>query len=36
MALNLQVENAVSTTAQPVKDQSGKASPLSLSTNNVG
>ena len=36
MALNLQVENAVSATAQPVKDQNGKTSPLTLSTDKVG
>jgi hypothetical protein len=36
MAVNLQVEQAVSPTAQPVKDQNGHASPLSLSTDKVG
>jgi len=36
MALNLQIDNAVSTTAQTVKDQNGKASPLTLSTDKVG
>ena len=36
MALNLQVENVVSTTAQTVKDQNGNASPLTLSTDKVG
>lgn len=36
MALNLQVENVVSTTAQSVKDQNGNASALTLSTDNVG
>lgn len=36
MAINLQVENAVSATAQPVKDQNGNTSPLTLSTDKVG
>ena len=36
MALNLQVENVVSTTAQTVKDQNGNNSSLSLSTDKVG
>jgi hypothetical protein len=36
MALNLQVENVVSTTAQTVKDQNGNTSPLILSTDKVG
>lgn len=36
MATNLQVENAVSETAQPVKDQIGKTTSLSLSTDKVG
>jgi hypothetical protein len=33
---SLQVEQALSATAQPVKDQNGNTSPLTLSTNNVG
>jgi hypothetical protein len=36
MALNLQVENAVSAIAQPVKDQNGNTSSLTLSTDKVG
>jgi hypothetical protein len=36
MALNLRVEHALSTTAQPVKDQRGHASSLTLSTDKVG
>lgn len=36
MAKNLQIDNSVGTTAQPVKDQDGKASPLTLSTDKVG
>jgi hypothetical protein len=36
MALNLQVENAISTTAQTVKDQNGNTSSLTLSTDKVG
>jgi hypothetical protein len=36
MALNLQVANAVTATAQPVTDQSGNATALALSTGNVG
>lgn len=36
MALNLQVENVVSTTAQSVKDQNGNTSSLTLSTEKVG
>jgi hypothetical protein len=36
MALNLQVENVVSTTAQPVKDRDGNTSSLSISTDKVG
>jgi hypothetical protein len=36
MAMNLQVENAVSSTAQSVKDQNGNTSPLTLSTDKVG
>jgi hypothetical protein len=36
MALNLQVEDVVSTTAQTVKDQNGNTGPLSLSTDKVG
>jgi hypothetical protein len=36
MARNLQVENAVSATAQPVKDQQGNTSSLTLSTDRVG
>jgi hypothetical protein len=36
MALNLQVENVVSATAQTVKDQNGNTSPLTLSTDKVG
>ena len=36
MATNLQVENAVSTTAQSVKDQNGKTTSLTLSTDKVG
>jgi hypothetical protein len=36
MALNLQVENVVSTTAQSVKDQNGNTSALTFSTDNVG
>ena len=34
--LNLQVEQALSTTAQPIKDQEGNASQLTISTDNVG
>jgi hypothetical protein len=36
MAQNLQVDNALSATAQPVKDQTGKNSPLTLSNGIVG
>jgi hypothetical protein len=36
MALNLQVENAINTTAQSLKDQNGNTSSLTLSTDNVG
>ena len=36
MAINLQVENVVSATAQAVKDEKGNTSPLSLSTDAVG
>jgi hypothetical protein len=36
MATNLQVANVLSTTAQPVKDQNGNTSSLTLSTNKVG
>lgn len=36
MARNLQVANALSTTAQPVKDQNGNVSSLELSTDKVG
>ncbi len=36
MASNLQVENVLDTTAQTVKDQNGKTSPLALSTDKVG
>lgn len=36
MATNLQVENAVSETAQPVKDELGNPTSLSLSTDKVG
>jgi hypothetical protein len=36
MASNLQVDNPVSTTAQSVKDQNGRTSPLALSTDKVG
>jgi hypothetical protein len=36
MALNLQVANAVSTTAQAVKDQNGNATALALSSDKVG
>src|SRR3954454_17233900 len=36
MAINLQVDNAVTTTAQSVKDQNGHATALALSTENVG
>ncbi len=36
MAINLQVEKAVNGTAQPVKDQTGKTSPLTLSADKVG
>jgi len=36
MALNLEVGHALSTTAQPVKDQGGHASSLTLSTDKVG
>lgn len=36
MAMNLQVENAVSSTAQSVKDQNGNTSSLTLSTDKVG
>ena len=36
MAVNLQIENVLSTTAQPVKDQNGNASSVTLSTDKVG
>jgi hypothetical protein len=36
MAINLQIENTLSATPQPVKDQNGNTSPLALSTNAVG
>lgn len=36
MALNLQVENELGTTAQSVKDQNGNTSSLTLSTDTVG
>lgn len=36
MTTNLQLENAVSSTAQPVKDQNGNASSLTLSTDSLG
>lgn len=36
MARNLQVESPLNTTAQSVEDQNGNASPLALSTGNVG
>jgi hypothetical protein len=36
MAINLQVEKTVTSTAQSVKDQNGNSSSLSLSTDNVG
>jgi hypothetical protein len=36
MALNLEVEQSLDATAQPVKDQNGNASPLALSTAAVG
>jgi hypothetical protein len=36
MATNLQVTNALGTTAQPVKDQNGNDSSLTLSTDKVG
>jgi hypothetical protein len=36
MALDLQLENVVSTTAQSVKDQRGNTSSLAISTDNVG
>jgi hypothetical protein len=36
MAKNLQIDNAISTIAQPVKDQDGKASALNLSVDKVG
>ncbi len=36
MALNLQIENKIGTTAQPVKDQNGSTASLTLSTDKVG
>lgn len=36
MATNLQVEKAISSTAQSVKDQNGNASPISLAVDRVG
>jgi len=36
MASNLQVENVLTATAQSVKDQNGKTSPFTLSTDKVG
>lgn len=36
MATNLQVEKAVSSTAQSVEDQNGNTSSLTLSTDKVG
>lgn len=36
MASNLQVANALSATAQPVKDQNGTTSPLTLAVDRVG
>jgi len=36
MATNLQVEKAISSTAQPVKDQNGTTSPLTLAVDRVG
>ncbi len=36
MAINLQIEKELDSTAQSVKDQNGKSSPLTLSTDNVG
>jgi hypothetical protein len=36
MAINLQVNQAISATAQPVNDQSGKSTPLALSSDHVG
>ena len=36
MPLNLQLENAVGTKAQAIKDQSGNAGPVALSTDKVG
>jgi hypothetical protein len=36
VALNLQVENAVTSAAQPVVDQNGNTTALTLSTENVG
>ena len=36
MALNLQIDQALSTTAQAVKDQSGHDSSFALSTDMVG
>lgn len=36
MTVNLQVEHALDSNAQPVKDQNGNASPLTLSSNKVG
>ena len=36
MALNLQVKQAISSTAQPIKDQHGNTSSLTLSTDKVG
>jgi hypothetical protein len=36
MAVNLQVDQDLNTTAQPVKDQNGNTSPLAVSTDAVG
>src|SRR5258707_1234861 len=36
MSSNLQLANALSATAQPVKDQNGKTAPLTLATDKVG
>ena len=36
MATNLQVEKAVNSAAQSVKDQNGNTSPLTLATDKVG
>ena len=36
MALNLQVDQDLNATAQPVKDQNGNTSPLAVSTDAVG